>query len=159
MRGLNGGFRQCRIPSLSLKSDEDRPNQRRNPSLATASPESTWQLNRRVPRAKRRLSQRSIAWQSILFGRFARSGGGGRWRGGGRVEISGRPASECILHCLGLTGFRIALVNVPENSAFRTGEVGPESMSRGAGTVRGVVLSRAGGPTRSLGTHCATALG
>jgi hypothetical protein len=154
---LNGGFRQCQIPSLSLKSDEDRPNQRRNPSLATASPESTWQLNRRVPRAKGRLSQRSIAWQSILFGRFARCGRCGRCRG--RVEISGRPASEGILHCLGLTGFRIALVNVPENSAFRTGEVRPESMSRGAGTVRGVVLSRASGPTRSLGTHCATALG
>jgi hypothetical protein len=155
---LNGGFRQCRIPSLSLKSDEDRPNQRRNPSLATTSPELTWQLNRRIPRAKGRRSQRSIAWQSILFGRFARCGRC-RGRGRGRVEISGRPASEGILHCLGLTGFRIALVNVPENSAFRTGEVGPESMPRGAGTVRGVVLSRAGGPTRSLGTHCATALG
>ena len=157
---MNGGIRQCRIPSLALKSDEDRPNQRRNPSLATASPESTRQLNRRVPQAKERLCQRPITCQSILFGRFARcgwcGGGGGR---GGRVEVTRRPASEGILHCFGLTGFRIALVNVPENSTFRTGEVGPESMSRGAGTVRGVVLSRASGPPRRARTNCATSIG
>ena len=50
---MNGGIRQCRIPSLSLKCDEARPNQRRNPSLSTASSESSWQLKRRNPPLQR----------------------------------------------------------------------------------------------------------
>ena len=38
---MNGGFRQCRIPSPAPKSDEDRQSERRNPSLGTTSAEST----------------------------------------------------------------------------------------------------------------------
>ncbi len=38
---MNGGFRQCRIPSLGPKSDEGRQSERRNPSLGTTSAEST----------------------------------------------------------------------------------------------------------------------
>lgn len=34
-------------------------------------------------------------------------------------------------------------MNVPENSAFRTSEIGSEAMSRGTGTVCGIALSRA----------------
>ena len=47
-------------------------------------------------------------------------------------------------------------MNVPQNAAFRTGKVGPETMSGGTGAVRSVILSATSGPARSAGAGRAT---
>jgi hypothetical protein len=47
-------------------------------------------------------------------------------------------------------------MNVPQNAAFRTGKLGPETMSGGTGTLRSVILSRTSGSTLSAGAGRAT---
>lgn len=82
-----------------------------------------------------------------LRGLCGSSSSSSSWRGRGRipVEVPRWPASEGVSHCLSLAGFGVSLMNVPEDSTFGTSKVGPESMPGRAGTIYGVVLSRASG--------------
>ncbi len=174
------GFHQCRNPSPARKADVGRQLRRRKSSPGSGAHGNTRAIQRqsrgRTSRAGPESRRRECGdGSSVLAGTTGILGGIGttrfrihrrdrarlgRFRRLRRIdhsrdtrvtEIGRRPTCEHVRNDIGLARLRLTLVDVPENSAFRTGEIRTETMSRSTRAIPRVTPARSSRTPRSDG--------